>query len=178
LKIFKKHITKNKFSRPGYTMKRVKGVVVHWVDNPNTSADANIDFFDLRSDGNSGYGGAHFFVDFDGTVKECIPVTEYTYHVGANQYSKKALEKLGTYPNNCTIGIECVHLNDSGAMTTETYDSLLELCADLLKEYELTVDDLYLHYDITGKRCHRWFVNNPDKWETFKKEVTCKMEGT
>ena len=31
--------------------------------------------------------------------------------------------------------------------------------------------NLYLHHDITGKDCHKWFVDNPDEWEIFKNLV-------
>ena len=27
------------------------------------------------------------------------------------------------------------------------------------------------HYDVTGKTCPKWFVDNPEEWEKFKKEL-------
>jgi len=53
-------------------------------------------------------------------------------------------------------------------MSDETYKSLVELTRNLLKTYNLTTEDVYLHYDITKKICHKWFVDNPKEWEEFK----------
>ncbi|WP_258074369.1 hypothetical protein [Brevibacillus laterosporus] len=52
----------------------------------------------------------------------------------------------------------------NGKMTSETYQSLVDFCVQLLKRYNLTENDLWLHKEVVGwKVCHRWFVNNPDE---------------
>ena len=40
------YITVNQYSRPKIAIKVVKGVVIHWVANPNSSAEANRNYFD------------------------------------------------------------------------------------------------------------------------------------
>jgi len=171
-KIEKKFLTKNPYSRPGIRLKSVNGIVVHWVANTNTSAIANRNFFEMRKDETRGYGSAHFIIDLDGNIIQCLPLYEMAYHVGANEYNPNIIKNLGIYPNNCTLGIECTHINNYGKMTIETYYSLIKLTHDLLKKYNLNNEkDLYRHYDITNKNCHKWFVDNPDKWEEFKKKV-------
>ncbi|WP_064505486.1 N-acetylmuramoyl-L-alanine amidase [Defluviitalea phaphyphila] len=166
----------NKYSRPGEKLKSVKGIVVHWVANPNTYAKANRDFFENRKYGEMGYGSAHYIIDLNGDIIQCIPLSEIAYHVGADSYKEEAIKKLGNYPNNTTIGIECTHIDWDGKMTEETYNSLVELCKDLCLTYKLNpLTDLYRHYDITGKDCHKWFVDNLDEWEKFKNKVRDKM---
>lgn len=171
-------LTINEYSRPGTKLKGIKGIVVHWVANPNTSAKANRNFFENRKNGKSGYGSAHYIIDLNGSVLQCIPNSEVAYHVGAKSYKKTAITALGTYPNSTTLGIECTHTDWNGKMTNETYDSLVELCKDLCMVYKLDpMSDLYRHYDITGKDCHKWFVNNPAEWKKFKKKVLSRMPG-
>lgn len=165
-------LSPNEYSRPGIKMKKVKGVVIHWVANANTSAKANRNFFENRKLGRSGYGSAHYIIGLDGVVITAIPEDEMAYHVGAQKYNPSALDRLSSYPNNCTIGIECTHIDDSGLMTEYTYDALVLLIADICRRYSLNpLKDLYRHFDITGKDCHKWFVDNPTEWERLKAKV-------
>lgn len=173
------YLTPNKYSRPGTGLKKVKGVVIHWVANANTSAKANRNFFERRKDGNSGYGAAHYIIGLDGTIIAVIPEDEMAYHVGAQKYNPRALDKLSSYPNNCTIGIECTHIDDSGLMTGQTSEALLALTADICRRYSLNpLKDLYRHFDITGKVCHKWFVENPTEWERLKAQVNGRVNRT
>jgi len=175
-KIVEDYLTPNKFSRPEKKLKSVKGVVVHWVANAKTSARANRNFFEMRKNGDQGFGSAHYIIDLDGLVILAIPPEEMAYHVGARKYKDKAVQNLSIYPNNCTIGIECTHLDNMGIMSKHTYETLVELVADLMKRYALNpAKDLYRHYDITGKDCHKWFVDNNDEWQRFKELVKTKM---
>lgn len=171
-------LTINEYSRPGTRLKAVKGVVVHWVANPNTTAKANRNFFENRKLGKTGYGSAHFIIDLNGTILQDIPQGEVAYHCGANKYKADAVKRLGSYPNATTLGIECTHTDWNGSMTKGTYESLVELCKDLCMVYKLDpITDLYRHYDITGKDCPKWFVNNIQDWEKFKREVQSRMAG-
>lgn len=150
-------LTINKFSRPGTKIKKVTGVVVHYVQNSNTTALQNRNFFENRKDGRMGYGSAHYIIDLDGKIIQCIPESEVAYHCSLR--------------NNDTIGVECTHIDDMGNMTGLTYNSLLEVVSNLMKKYELNIDKLYLHFNITGKKCHKWFVDNPAEWKKFKNIV-------
>lgn len=177
-KISEDFLTVNNYSRPGSQLKQIKGIVVHWVANANTSAKANRDFFENRKSGKTGYGSTQYLIDLDGSVIYAIPQTELAYHVGADKYSSLALERLSSYPNNCTIGIECTHIDHNGLMTEKTYETLVELCADLAKKFSLDpLNALYRHFDITGKNCHKWFVDNPAEWERFKYQVKTKLDS-
>ena len=71
--------------------------------------------------------------------------------------------------NDDTISIECCHPDDTGEFTEETYQSLLELTRWLME-----TDQIIRHYDVTGKECPRFFVQNPDAWENFLAELAEK----
>ena len=153
----------------------------------------NRDYFESRKDGKNGYGSAHFIVDLDGTILQCIPNDEIAFHVGSSQvdpvsnkiYTDLAREKFGVYavdyvhqsPNSLTLGIEMTHKNDKGQFTDATYTATVELAAKLLKDNGLSAEsDLLRHYDIVGwKNCPRWFVDNETEWTAFKDAVKAKM---
>lgn len=174
-KLIKSYLTRNKYSRPGRKIKKMKGIVIHWVANPKSTALANRNFFENRKYGKTGYGSAHEVIGLDGSIVLCVPPEEMTYNVGSKTYTKEALKKLGTYPNDCTYGIECTHLDWNGKMSDKTYNSLVERTADLCIEFDLVAGingDVWLHKEVVGwKNCHRWFVNNPAEWHKFLEKV-------
>lgn len=173
-----KFLTPNRYSRPQRKVGKILGIVVHWVNNPNTSAMANRNFFENRKNGTSDYGSAHYIVGLKGEVIQCIPETEMAYHVGSKTYPAEALRKLGSYPNSSTIGIEMCHIDDAGHFTADTYNTTVKLVAELLLKYNLGIDSLFRHYDVVGwKDCPRLFVNEESEWIRFKEEVQKEMES-
>lgn len=169
-------LTINEYSRPAKELHEVKGIVVHWVANPMSTAQANKDFFENRKHGGLGYGSAHYIIGLKGEIIRCIPENELSYNCGAKEYKFDALKLLGNYPNSTTIGIECCHLDWTGKMTQETYSSLIGLTLELCRKYKLNpLKQVLLHYEITGKDCHKWFVDNPAEWQNFKQAVANTM---
>jgi N-acetylmuramoyl-L-alanine amidase len=83
----------------------------------------------------------------------------------------RALEELSYYPNNCTIGIELCHINWEGEFRQETLDSTKELVLELCERYSLGKENIYRHFDITGKECPRYFVRHEDKWADFLQDT-------
>ena len=177
-------LTRNPFSRPGTYINNVKGIVIHWVANPGTTAAQNRNYFEslknqAQAQKNERYASAHFVIGLQGEIIQCIPATERAYHVGATTYKPEALQKLSYYPNNCTLGIELCHPDWSGAFTSETLDSAAELCALLCIQHGLNPETaLWRHYDVTGKNCPKYFVEKPQEWEQFKREVMQRIKRT
>jgi N-acetylmuramoyl-L-alanine amidase CwlA len=156
----------NKYSRPQIPLVQVKGIVNHWTANPGGTDTGHQTFFDGEDGGGSRYAGAHFFVDKDSAVL-IIPLNEVAYH--ANEKTCR-VPKLGTNANLCTIGIEmCVEKD--GTIHPDTVKRTAELNAHLLSFYKLTTDDIYRHYDVTGKNCPRPWVEQPILFDNFKKDV-------
>jgi len=85
LNIISDYLTVNEFSRPGKRLREVRGLVLHWVANPGSTAKANRDFFEGRKHGKNGYGSAHYIVDMDGSIIQCIPENEMAYHCGSKE---------------------------------------------------------------------------------------------
>ena len=41
----------------------------------------------------------------------------------------------------------------------------------LMGRYDLTADDVIRHYDVTGKDCPKYFVENSNAWSDFKTDL-------
>ena len=96
-------------------------------------------------------------VGLEGEVIQCIPSTEMSY--------------ASNDRNVDTLSIECCHMDETGQFTQETYDSLVELTAWLCGKFNLPVEDVIRHYDVTGKECPIYYVKNEDAWTRFKEDV-------
>lgn len=170
MKIQERYLTINPFSRPGTPLKSVKGIVLHWVANPKTTAEQNRNYFESLKEQNISekrYAGAHFIIGLEGEVIQCLLENEVGYHVGANTYTDRAIKELSTYPNNCTIGIELCHTNWDGEFTSATLLSAKNLILELCERYSLNRENVYRHFDITEKDCPHFFVQNQDEWVYF-----------
>jgi len=176
MNIQKNLLTPNPFSRPGKKLSGVKAVVIHWVANTGSTALQNRNYFESLKNqlqNEPCYASAHFIVGIDGEVIQCVPCDEMAYHVGAKSYTPDALSKLGNYPNDCTIGIELCHPADDGRFSPSTLLTAAELCALLCIQFGLDpVKDIWTHHGITEKNCPKWFVDYPEKFESFKRDVT------
>jgi len=177
IEIKKDFLTLNRYSRPGKLRIAIKGIEIHWVANPKTSAKFNRNYFELRKGGKYGFGSTQFIIDLDGDIIQMIPEAEIAYSSGSSSGYKDGIKtRLGSKtPYYYTLSIECTHTNWKGEMDQSTHNALVELCVHLCKKYKLTARDLYLHYDITGKNCHRWFVDNPELWGEFRDEVDVEL---
>lgn len=167
-------ITPNRYSRPGKKLQGVKGLVFHWVGNPKSTAIENRNYFDslkVQTGDMAIYASAHYVAGFDGEIIRCLPEDEMAYHVGAKEYTPLALMKLGAYPNNRAIGIEMCHTDASGKFDNKTLESVCELAADICWRYGLKHDDLYRHYDITGKLCPKYWVDYPEEWSAVRRTI-------
>lgn len=150
----------NEHSRPGTRLEKVNGIVVHWVANPGTTAKQNRDYFDGLADSGERDVSSHFIIDLDGTVLQCVPLGEIAY--ASNER------------NADTISIECCHPDESGKFNEATYESLVKLVKWLEETYQLQPEAVIRHYDVTGKDCPKYFVDNKDAWEQFRRDIALK----
>lgn len=172
MEIIKKLLTPNRYSRP-QKKNKPKAVVIHWIANPNTSASMNRNWFESLKNQTKTFASAHYIIGLKGEIIQCLTESEIGYHVGSKSYTKEALEKLGTYPNSYTIGIELCHKDWTGEFNNKTLQSAKELVADICIRYGFDpFEDIYTHHEIVGwKDCPRWFVNNPKEFDKFKQDV-------
>lgn len=147
----------NEYSRPGIESDPITGVVIHYTANPGSTAQENRDYFNGLQDGHDTSVSSHFVVGLDGEIIQCVPTWEIAY--ASNER------------NHDTVSIECCHPDETGEFTEETYASVVQLTAFLCRKYDLTADAVIRHYDVTGKDCPRYFVQNEDAWKNFREDV-------
>lgn len=177
MEIIKDYLTPNSYSRPQKSLGKIKGIVIHWVANPGSSAQGNRNFFENRKFGKTSYGSAHYIIEGEKVI-QCLPNSELGYHVGSTTYTASALRNLSSYPNNCTIGIELTHPDPSGKPNDITYRTSVELTSKLLKENGLTEKDVWTHKQVVGwKPCHKYYVDNPNAWVQFISDVATELRG-
>lgn len=146
-------IHKHNTARSGIILTDIKNIVIHYVGNPDTSAQNNRDYFDKIDTTVS----SHFVVGLEGEVIQCVPL-----------YEKSA---ASNNRNKDTISIEVCHPDDTGKYSDITYQSVIKLAAWLCNEFSLDKNAIIRHYDITGKICPKYYVENEQAWEDFKSDV-------
>lgn len=159
----KDYLTVNPWSRPGEPLEKINGVVIHYVGNPGTTAQANRNYFESLSSGEEGvYASSHFIVGLEGEVVQCIPLTEIAYASNSR--------------NDDTVAIEVCHPDETGQFSQVTYDRVVELTAWLCETFHLDpATDVIRHYDVSGKLCPLYYVENPEAWDQFLTDVAAKM---
>lgn len=152
-----KLLTPNPYSRSQTKLEKVKGIVIHYTANPGTTAEQNRNYFESLKETKKTKASSHFVVGIEGEIVQCIPSTEISY--------------ASNDRNSDTLSIECCHMDKSGKFSQETYDSLVELTAWLCGKFNLPVESVIRHYDVTKKECPLYYVENEDAWKKFKKDV-------
>ena len=155
--IEQKLLTPNEYSRPQNSLKKVNSIVVHYTANPGTTGEANRNYFENLSIKKTTSASSHFVIGLDGEIIQCIPLDEISYASNDRNYD--------------TISIECCHPDETGKFNDKTYESLIALLSFLCGEYRLEVDDIIRHYDVSGKNCPLYYVDNEDAWNKLKDDV-------
>jgi len=187
MNLIKKFLTVNPFSRPGRKLAECRGIILHYVGIPNQRALSVWNYFENDCPRNKHHSSTQYIVDLNGDVYHLMPDDEVAWHCGSSQvdpvsgriYTDWAREKFGrfasnpqsTSPNHCTIGIELC-FDRQGNFTPETITSAIELVARLLKENNLTTEEIGHHNLVVGwKNCPRPWLRNPTLFDEFKMRV-------
>lgn len=146
------------FARTGVKLVEINNIVIHYVGNPDTSAQNNRDYFNKADTTVC----SHFVIGLDGEIIQCVPLDEKS-----NASNNRNLD---------TISIEVCHPDSSGKFNDATYDSLVKLTAWLCDNSGLKAKDVIRHYDITGKECPKYFVDNESEWQKFLERVKLELK--
>lgn len=146
-------------ARKGLRLKEVDNIVVHYVGNPGTTAQNNRDYFANKSTTVC----SHFVIGLDGEVIQCVPLDERS--AASNERNKDS------------ISIEVCHPDKTGKFNDLTYSSLVKLVSWLCGEFDLSEQEVIRHYDITGKLCPLYYVENPTEWDSFRSSVKAELQG-
>jgi len=182
------YLTPNAFSRPGRNRKFTRGIVWHWVANANTDERMNRNYFEGLKDqsgvGTLIYASAVSIIGFKRIICNMAD-SEEAFHVGANNYTEvgKRLMEGCRNPNQSLMGVELCHPDWTGKPDDLTYKLAVSWGAEKATAWGLNpLTDFYLHGEVvldkdpaTGKLsprgCHRYWIDNPQAWAKFKKDV-------
>ena len=148
----------NEYSRPGLSLNRVNGIVVHYTANPGTTAIQNRDYFEGLKNTHATKASCHFIIGIDGEIVQCIPTKEMAYASNSR--------------NSDTLAIECCIRDNTRKFSKDTYNSLIHLLAWLCGKFSLNPEtDIIRHYDITGKLCPKYYVEHGEAWEKIRDDI-------
>ena len=153
---------------PGnYTAKRssaIQYLVVHYTGAPGTALN-NGAYFASRGDIGA---SAHYFVDAHDIVQS-VPDSCRAWHCGAASYLHPECR------NDNSIGVElCCYQDAPGRwrFSMGTVDNAVLLVRSLMAQYNIGIDHVVRHYDVTGKVCPEPFVRDASAWTEFKARLT------
>ena len=158
-----KLLTLNPYSRPGTQSEKIKNIVIHYTANPGTTAEQNRNYFEGLKDSKKTSASSHFIIGLQGEIVQCVPTWEIAY--------------ASNNRNVDSVSIETCHTTKDGTYTKETYSSMVHLTAWLCEKFGLTEKDIIRHYDITGKICPKYFVDDEKAWTQFKADVKRMLEA-
>ena len=150
--LFTAYIPEDSPGRPG-VLRTVESITIHETANTSEGADAEAhsDYLSTTSDEVSW----HYTVD-DHQIYQHLPDNEEAWHSGDRE------------GNHSSIGIElCVNADGN---FDQTMENAAKLTAFLLKEYDLTIDDVKQHYDFNGKDCPL-IIRQEGRWDEFLRMV-------
>lgn len=142
--------------------KQNKWIVIHYTANNGDTAKGNCKYFEKEYRGAS----ANYFVD-EKEIWQCVEDKDIAWHVGANKYYNDCR-------NDNSIGIElCSRIDKNGQyyFKDQTILNAVQLTKMLMKKYNIDINHVVRHYDVTRKVCPAPFVNNQEAWKQFLKRL-------
>ena len=159
-----------------YTTKRsldsIMYIVIHYTANNGDTARNNGKYFQ-RPDCQA---SANYFVDQNEAI--CSVKDEYAaWHCGGSlESSHHPLRGICTNKNS--IGVELCSIIQNGkyAFREATINNTVALVKELMAKYNIDIDHVVRHYDVTGKNCPAPFVGNESQWKKFKQMLIAEEE--
>jgi len=160
---------------------RIKYIVIHYFGDL-ASAEAVANYFY----GTEAQASAHYCVD-DTSIWQCVLDEDIAGHCGGNGIG----EYKGICTNDNSIGIEVrpyktniiteLEIDRDWYFHDATINNVIDLTQMLMNKYNVPVENVIRHFDVTGKWCPRPFMGNDintyyrttgnEKWRDFKKKL-------
>lgn len=154
---------------------QIRYLVYHYTGNDGDRAANNAKYFQ----NNIVKASAHYFVD-DTTVWRSVPDLKVAWSVGGSKYANADKTGGGTMygviTNTNSLSIEmCDTIRNGVYQASEaTLANAAALGRELMEKYHIPIENVYRHFDVTGKHCPSYLVN-AQKWAEFKKRLEVKI---
>lgn len=142
----------------------IKYIVIHYTANDGDTDENNGKYFA----NNVTKSSAHYFVD-DDSITQSVPDNYVGYSVGGNRYANYkqtgGAKFYKTCNNSNSISIELCDDVKNGVIypSAKTIANALDLARLLMRKYNVPADRVIRHFDVTGKICPAYWVDNA-KW--------------
>lgn len=161
-------------------------IVIHYTGNDGDTAKNNAEYYHNSIVKTS----AHFFVDND-EIYQSVPIEYAAWSVGGKKYTSCSQtgggSMYGITKNQNSINIEmCDNKPKDGkiSLTQKTRENTEDLVVDLMLKYNIPIERIYRHFDVTGKICPAYFIpygkylnDGQNYWEFFKSNIKEKYEA-
>lgn len=169
--IINKLLTKVNFTKHNGTRK-IEYIVIHYVGGTG-GAKNNCVYFQNKYRGAS----AHYFIGHaseNAAIWQCVDDNNIAWHCGLST----GMYKHKYCRNKNALGIElCCHKDSHGNwyFDKETEQMAIALVRQKMKEYNVPIENVIRHYDVTGKVCPQPYIKNKNLWNKFKEALVVKQ---
>ena len=166
---YKKNIANRKNYGYSRSTRNIKWIVVHFTANDGDSDESNARYFK----NNIKKASAHYFVD-DDSVTQSVPDNYVAYSVGGDKYKNTKGAKYFNIVNNTnSLNIELCDTvkNGKNDLSAKTRANAILLIKQKAKKYGIDRNHIIRHYDVTGKNCPKYFVEDSYSWNRFLDDI-------
>lgn len=154
------------------SMSEITYIVIHFTANDGDHAEGNANYFASPRNPKT---SAHYFVD-DDSIRQSVPDDYVAYAVGGSKYTDCAktgggkLYKIAM--NRNTLNIEmCDTIKDGTVKAQEkTIVNTILFVRRKMKQYNIDIDHVIRHFDVTGKHCPAYLMDE-QAWKEFKARI-------
>lgn len=153
----------------GYrTPATIKYIVVHYTGNDGDHDTGNANYYAEPNRGAS----AHYFVD-DDSITRSVQDHWIAWAVGGEKWKDCAQtgggSLYGVATNTNSISVEMCDTQKNGTydVTEKTMSNTIELIKMLMDKYNIPIERVIRHFDVTGKHCPAYFMDE-SAWAAFK----------
>lgn len=146
-----------------YDYNNPKYLVFHYVGAQSSTAANNATYF-FTGDRQA---SAHYFVD-DNEIWQSVEDLNGAWSVGNTRTEVN---------NQNSINIEMCCMGPNLLVTEKTENNAIELGAYLMKKYNIPIQNVRTHYEVTAKSKLCPNFANTSRWENFKKKLQAKLNN-
>lgn len=144
-----------------------KYIVIHYVGAVSTAYNNSVYFKNVNRS-----ASANYFVD-ENEIYRVVADSDKAWHCGDKLKSGNGGAYNGKCTNSNSIGIEMCCYNNNGTLdiSEKTIANTIELVKELMAKYNISIDNVIRHYDVTNKICPAPLVEDESRWIDFKNRL-------
>lgn len=159
----------NSYGSTKRNLANIKYIVIHNTGNKGDTAINNGNYFAKT---NTRSAGAHYFIDQAGSIVQSVKLEYPAWAVGGSKYSSCSTTGGGKYYGQCTnansVSIELCDIVNKEA-SAQMIASIQQVIG-VIKQACPNAKTIIRHFDVTGKTCPVYYVNNT-RWNNLLNKI-------